>query len=223
MTRLKLILLLLFSTSLAQSQEKLQADSIYNNALELYQQKEIDKAKLKFEKVLELNRNYKDAIFNLGVINYEQGNKEKAINLFQTCVKLGDRNSAELLKSQLGQTILFADTMHIDDLDVLPKVMVNAKAEEIFINKAWNKIIEKQVLDGFRKSKILKKELGGKKIFLSMYFGKDGRLDAKLLGSHKEQIVQDEISLVLQQILIIPGKYQNKDVTTSGITVPIQL
>lgn len=123
MTKFKLTLLivLLFPALFIQAQRNRQVDSIYNNASNLYQQKEIDKAISEFEKVILLNPTYKDAIFNLAVINYETGNKEKAINLFQKCVKLGDRASADVLKKQLGQTILYADTMHIDDVDVHPK------------------------------------------------------------------------------------------------------
>lgn len=218
--------LFLFSFCGTSAQKIWKIDSVYNNALNLYQQKNIDKAKVEFEKVLALNSKHKDATFNLAVINYELGNKDKAIGLFQACVKLKDRNAAAVLKQQLGQTIAYSDTMHLDDVTTSPKVIVNSKQEEIIINKDLNKVLANQIANGLRKSKVLKKEVGfreGKKIFLSLFFGKDGKLGAEVLSQNKNQIVQEEIASILQKISIIPGKYEDKEVVTWGITVPFQL
>jgi|GEM_PF-6790548 len=213
---------LVFSFYHVNAQGSKQVDSIYNNALVLYEQKAFDRAKAEFEKVIILSPRHKDAIFNLAVINYEQGNKDQAIGLFQTCVKLKDRNAADLLKNQLGQQIAYADTMHLDDVDTSPKVLVNSEQEEIIVNKGLNRVIEKKISDGFRKSKILKKEVGsGKKIFLFMYFGKDGRVDAEVLGKNQNQSVQAEITTILQSITIIPAKYKGKEVVTWGLTLPV--
>lgn len=102
--------------------------------------------------------------------------------------------------------------------------MVNSKQEEIFANKKSNDVIVSQIFNGFKKSKILKKELGNeKKIVLSMYFGKDGKLGAKVLRPKSNLIVQEEITSILQKIAIIPGKYQNKETVTWGFIVPVQL
>jgi len=52
---------------------------------------------------------------------------------------------------------------------------------------------------------------------------KDGKLDAKLLGQNKNQIVQAEITSILNQISIVPGKYMGKEVVAYGIILPVQL
>jgi tetratricopeptide (TPR) repeat protein len=205
------------------AQENSKVDSIYNNAVSLYQQKEIEKAILEFEKVVIINPRHKDAIFNLAVINYEKGKRDKAIELFQTCVKLKDRKAADFLKKQLGVAIQYADTMLLDDLEISPKILVNSSYEEILLKKGFNKVFEKQIIDAIRKSKLLIKVLRNGRIILDLYFGKDGNLDAKLLGRNKNQIVQAEITSVLHQISIVPGKYMGKEVVAYGIILPVQL
>jgi hypothetical protein len=49
------------------------------------------------------------------------------------------------------------------------------------------------------------------------------RFNAELLGQNKNQIVQAEITSILHQISIIPGKYMGKEVVAFGITLPVQL
>ena len=220
---LALVIFNIFFFSSTNAQNLKRADSIYNKALSLYELKDTTNAILEFEEVIKLNQSYKNAIFNLAVINYERGNKEKAFNLFQRCVQLKDRNAADLLK-KFGQTIIYADTMFIGDLEYLPKVPIQSRQEDLFVNNSLNKIIINQISEGFRKSKILKKNVGiGKKIFLSIYVCKDGRLNADLLGRITDQVVQEEITSILQKIVIIPGKYQDKEVVTWGVTVPVTL
>jgi tetratricopeptide (TPR) repeat protein len=207
-----------------QAQENRQIDSIYKTALAHYQQKETGNAILQFEKIIVLNPRHKDALYNLAVINYELGNKDKAINLFQSCVKLKDRGAAKILKEQPGQTIAYADTMFFEDLDVKPKVLVISAEEDLLINNNLNKAVIKQIQQGFGKSKILKKELGaGIRIMLSLYFGKDGSLDAEVLRPAKNEIVQAEITSILKNIKIIPGRYLDQTVVTWGFTLPMLL
>jgi tetratricopeptide (TPR) repeat protein len=216
----------LISISFTKGQVKQKIDSVYDLAVNFYNQKDIGNAKTQFERVINLNPKHKDAIFNLGVINLELRNKAKAIELFQTCVRLNDRSAADLLKTQFGQAINCYDTMHLDDVQIPPKVLVNAIGEDILIKGNLNKFLIKQITDGIKKSKIIKKEIErsdvNKKNFLSLYFRKDGKLGAKLIKP-KSQQVQDEITTIFQKIQIIPAKCDEKEVVTWGLTLPLQL
>src|SRR5688500_14565823 len=97
------LLPLLFTSTNLIAQEKKKAEESYAQGLQLYEQHQTAAAASAFEKVLALNPRHKDAMFNLAVISYDLGKKDRAIGLLQSCVRLGDRNAADLLKEQLKQ------------------------------------------------------------------------------------------------------------------------
>lgn len=131
-------ILLTAVSTLAQDYKQFQ--SMYKNALQLYMQKDTLKAIEELEKIIKLKPNFTDAIYDLGVIHYQAGNREKAINLFQTAVRQGDRKAAEILKEELQQKIAYTDTMLIDDVDVKPYVLVNSKKTG---DKSWTRFKQK--------------------------------------------------------------------------------
>ncbi|OKL39408.1 tetratricopeptide repeat protein [Pontibacter flavimaris] len=224
----KLLLLLLavlvtFTKLAAQDSE--QADRIYSQALELYKQQQLTAAAAEFEKVLTLNPRHKDALYNLAVLNYQFGSKDKAIELLQACVRLGDKEAAQMLKEQLHQKIAYADTMHYDVVDVAPKVLVNAVEEEALVEGGLNKVIEKSLVAELKKSKLLRKQVGqGRLLALSLYFSKDGSLNAIIVTPNKTDAAQQELTSVLQRVVrTIPGKHNGKEVVVGGLTLPVMM
>ncbi|WP_347157103.1 hypothetical protein [Pontibacter chitinilyticus] len=148
------------------------------------------------------------------VINLELENNDRAIDLLPTCVKLHDRVAAKLLKEQLQQKIAYADTMHYDDVDIKPKVVVNSAQEDFLVGTGINKAIEKPLLDGLKKSKVLRKEVAiGTILPFALYFGKDGKLNAEIMGGTISEAAQKELSSILQSLpTIIPGKHRGQEV-----------
>ncbi|WP_276495773.1 tetratricopeptide repeat protein [Pontibacter litorisediminis] len=205
------------------SQGKNQVDEAYAHALELFEQQQIDAAAAEFEKVITLNPRHKDAMYNLAVINLGLGNNDKAVELLQACVRLRDRDAANLLKEQLQQKIAYADTMFWEDVDAAPKVVVNSVHEEVLDGKGLNKAIEKPLLSGLKKSTLLRKEFkAGTMLPLSLYFGKDGKLNAEILGPRKNDAAQQEITDVCSRaVQVIPGKHDGKEVVVWGLTLPV--
>lgn len=219
--RYSLVLSIIISIfNFAKAQSTSHIDSLYENAVKHYQQKKTDSAILQFEKVIFSNPGHRDATFNLAAIYYELGNKKRAIELFQACVKLKDREAASILKNQLSEPILYDDTMHIEDIDILPKLLVKSQPQEIIIEGHLNKKIIDKILSDFRSSKTFKREIGPtSRLTLSLFFGKDGKMDARTIFNNPA--LQAEITAILQGITIIPGKYQNKEVVTYGLRQPI--
>lgn len=207
------------------AQEKNKVEEIYAHALQLYEQQQTEAAVSEFEKVIALNPRHKDAIYNLAVINFDLGNKDKAVKLLQACVRLRDRDAANLLKEQLQQKIALADTMHFEDVDVVPKVVVNSAPEDVLDGKGLNKTIEKSIISELKKSKVLRKQFGaGTMLPLSLYFGKDGKLNAEILGPKRNAAAQQEITEVFSRaVKIIPGKHEGKEVVVWGLTLPVTL
>lgn len=218
-----LAVLAAFSQLLAQ--EKTNVEETYAHALQLYEQQQTKAAISEFEKVIALNPRHKDAMFNLAVINFDLGNKDKAVELLQVCVRLRDRDAANLLKEQLQQKIAFADTMNFEDVDVTPKVVVNAVHEDVIDGKGLNKAIEKSLLSELKKSKSLRKQFSaGTMLPLSLYFGKDGRLNAEILGPKRSEAAQQVITEVFNRaVQIIPGKHEGREVVVWGLTLPVTM
>lgn len=202
-----------------------QVEETYAQALKFYEQHQTEAAVSEFEKVIALNPRHKDAMYNLAVINLDLSNKDKAVELLQACVRLRDRDAANLLKEQLQQKIAFADTMFFEDVDVVPKVVVNSVHEDVLDGKGLNKTIEKSLLSELKKSKYLRKQFtAGTMLPLSLYFGKDGKLNAEILGPKRSAAAQQEITEVFNRaVQIIPGNHEGKEVVVWGLTVPITL
>jgi tetratricopeptide (TPR) repeat protein len=219
------LLALLFSSTQLIAQKNDKAEESYTHALQLYEQKQTAAAASEFEKVLAIIPRHKDAMFNLAVLNFDLGNKDRAMDLLQACVRLGDRNAADLLKEQLQQKIAFADTMDYDDVDIRPKVMVNFVQEEVIVNKGLNKAIVKSLRSELKKSKLLRKQVGvGNLLVLSMYFGRDGILNAEILGANKNGAAQEEVTSVLRRVVqTVPGKHEGKEVVVRGLALPITM
>lgn len=207
------------------AQEKKEVEETYAHALKLYEQQQTTAAVSEFEKVIALNPRHKDAMYNLAVINFDLGNKDRAVELLQACVRLRDRDAANLLKEQLQQKIAYADTMHYDDVDVQPKVVVNSVQEVLLTETGLNKAVERPLLYGLKKSKVLRKEVGAGTILpVSLYFGKDGKLSAEIIGGSISEAAQRELSSVLQSLPpIAPGKHESKELVVWGITIPIRM
>ncbi|WP_187263620.1 tetratricopeptide repeat protein [Pontibacter beigongshangensis] len=219
------VLFILASTSQLLAQGKNKVEETYAHALQLFEQQQTEAAVSEFKKVIVLNPRHKDAIYNLAVINFELGNKEEAVELLQACVRLRDRDAANLLKEQLQQKITYADTMHFEDVDVVPNVVVNSINEYVIDGKGLNKTIEKSILSELKKSKVLRKQFGaGAMLPLSLYFGKDGKLNAEILGPKKSEAAQQEITEVFNKaVQIVPGKHEGKEVVVWGLTLPVTM
>jgi tetratricopeptide (TPR) repeat protein len=207
------------------AQEKNQVEATYAKALKFYEQQQTEAAVSEFEKVIALNPRHKDAMYNLAVINLDLGNKDKAVDLLQACVRLRDRDAANLLKEQLQQKIALADTMHFEDVDLVPQVVIKSVPEDVLDGKGLNKTIEKSILSELKKSRVLRKQFGsGTMLPLSLYFGKDGKLNAEILGPKKNAAAQQEITEVFNRaVQIIPGKHDGKEVVVWGLTLPVTM
>jgi tetratricopeptide (TPR) repeat protein len=196
------LLTLLFTFTQLFAQDYEQAYKVYTNALKLYEQQQTASAIEEFEKVLTLNPKHNNALFNLAVINYDLGNKEKAALLLQACAKLGDKEAAKMLREQLNEKVAFADTMHYNTVDVTPKVLVHAVEEEVLVDAGLNKTIEKSLITELKKSKLLRKQVGdGGFLVLSLYFSKDGSLNALIVTPNKTETAQQEVTSALQKVV----------------------
>jgi tetratricopeptide (TPR) repeat protein len=196
------------------AQDNQQVYNMYVNAVKLYEQKQIQKAMEELEKVINLDPRHKDALFDLGAMNLEVGNKERAIHLLQGAVRLKDRAAADILKKQLGQRIAYYDTMSIDDVDIKPFILLNSKPEEIISEKGLQISINKQLADGIKKSKILKKEAGNRELLvLALYTSKEGELDATLIKGNINKEANEELLKIIKSVNnIIPAQYEGKPV-----------
>lgn len=217
-----IVVLLASISSIAQSSKEI--ENRYKNAIKLYvEQKDTLKAIQELEQVAQLKPRYKDVIFDLGAMYLQTGNPEKAVDMFQTGVRIGDRKAADLLKSELKQKIRYYDTMSFEDVDEKPYILVNDKKEEILVNKELNKIIYKPLLAGIRSSKILKKEMQSRSIIIAVLcISKAGEMDVRMLIT-ENPLVQDEMEKIVKSVgRFSPGKHEGKEVVTTGWTLPIR-
>lgn len=221
---LALFIVAFATSSLSAQKSQTLADSIYDEGVTFYSQNQLTEAVAKFEESLTINPKHKNSLFNLGVIYFENGNKEKGLEYLQTCVRLGDRDAASMLRDKLNVQIAYADTMHFEDIEIGPKIMVKGVAEDIFIPGDVNKAFRQEIIKGMKGSKLIKKDAGkGRLYVLKLFVSKDGIIDAEVLN-HDSKMVQREISRVLKGIPdIVAPKHAGKNVTMMGFTIPLRV
>ncbi|MGN7202749.1 tetratricopeptide repeat protein [Pedobacter sp. SAFR-022] len=217
-----LTLLCFLCLDAAYAQNSSKTDSLYQAALHCYEQQDKAQAMQLFQQVLQFNPLHKDALFNFGVVNYELGNQNKAFEIFQQGVKLHDRNAAELLK-ELGQPIAYADTMYLDDVDTLPKVLTSKGPEDLFRSAgALSFVLQDQIAKEIMQSTEIQKRLGkSRKLFVTLMFLDNGRLTGDVILSNEGQ--GQHVNMVFEGIQLLPAKYQGKAVSVWGLNVPISL
>jgi tetratricopeptide (TPR) repeat protein len=89
-----IILLLTFFIGRTQPTKKEnseQINSIYKNAVVLLERNKLFEANTEFEKVIQLNPNHKDALYNLAIVNDRLGDSPSAIRFLLKGVKLNDK------------------------------------------------------------------------------------------------------------------------------------
>lgn len=219
-TFLTLLFILCLKASFAQNHSK--ADSLYQAALNHYEQQDKSRALELFEQVLQLERLHKDALFNFGVVSYELGNRDKAFAIFQQGVKLHDQNAAKLIK-ELGQPIAYSDTMFLEDVDTLPKLLTRKGPEDLFKSDGVLKsALQDQIAKEIMQSSEIQKRLGkSKKLFVNLFFLDDGRLTGEVTIINEGQ--GQQVNMTFKGIKLSPAIYQGKAVSVWGLVVPISL
>ncbi|POY35168.1 hypothetical protein C3K47_16435 [Solitalea longa] len=232
-----IVLAFIFSLpSFSQSQSK--ADSLYQVALNFYDKQDSKNAIVNFEEVLKLNPKHIDALYNLAAIQYQLGNKAKAIELFQRSAALGDAQSKEILKQKLNVRLNYADTMDIADVDKLPQLIVDGQSEDLLFNKSINtkllkaiaqqivasKEIQNRVFDIEAANKnITSGEIKQVKLMVGLLFGKDGSIT--VIPSENDfadrKLMLDMMKASSKLGKVTPAQYDEKSVCARYYSIPL--
>ncbi|WP_238395639.1 hypothetical protein [Pontibacter pudoricolor] len=80
-----------------------------------------------------------------------------------------------MLRDKLNVQIAYADTMHFEDIEVAPKIMIKGVAEDPFIPGDMNPALRQEIIKGMKGSKLIKKDAGkGRLYVLKLFVSKDG-------------------------------------------------
>lgn len=215
------LLLSILTTFPLFAQNNTPADNIYDEGVRLLEQKQYTEAIKKFEEALTINPKHKNSLFNLAVISFDTGNREKGLEYLQASVRAGDRDAATLLKEEFQQKIALADTMHFEDVDIRPQILIKSKPEELIINGDLHPVLKKKLLYHLKNSKVLRRDAGDGKLYaLSLSVNKAGIIGCELLNHPKNQTAQQELSTILQSIANIkPAVHEGKEVAVYGLAV----
>jgi tetratricopeptide (TPR) repeat protein len=88
-----------------------QINSIYKNAVILLERNKLFEANAEFEKVIQLNPNHKDALYNMALISDSLEDSPSAIRFLLKGVKLNDEKATKLLVDKFHYKLSYADTM----------------------------------------------------------------------------------------------------------------
>ncbi|GLU55808.1 tetratricopeptide repeat protein [Dyadobacter frigoris] len=217
MKKIIFIALLILSsfTSFSQNQNEK-----FEECLTYVKSNNLNKAESCFQSLLETDRKNKDIIFNLAYVKLNLNKREEAIVLLQKAVQLNDREAAKVLTQELHEKIAYYDTMLVDYVDEKPLVINGDKREDIIVKSGrLNPVLEKQIMQQFKKTRINPKNFKGGRLFLQLFIEKDGSLNCIAYNvTAAEQVVLTE---GFKKIILVPGKHEGKAVIVRGWNLPI--
>lgn len=118
-------------------------DTIYKNAVILFERNKLFEANAEFEKVIKLNSNHKDALYHLAVISDKLGDSSTAVRFLLKGLKLNDRKAAKLLVNRFNYKLTYADTMQNIDLSTQEKYFALKNHQVTSLSDLANQILLK--------------------------------------------------------------------------------
>lgn len=97
----------------AQQSKVAQIDALYKNAITLLRDRKIFDANREFEKVLSLDSNHVESLYNLGKINEVLDDSSTAVKFFLRGVHLNDPRAKKELVGRYKYKVTYADTMQV--------------------------------------------------------------------------------------------------------------
>ena len=223
---MKILILALLNVFLTYdvNSQNIKTDSIRNKAVLLYQHSDFINAEDEFKKIIEIDPDNLDALYNLGVINSQLGKQKESVNYFQKCVKLRDRESAKILKEDYKVPIEYSDFMHADDVDELPQFLYKTKYYKIVDKGALNNTFLSVLQKELKKSELVRKSKFSGKVFLQLEIDKRGKLICIIQKGTQNLNLDNGIKTILENTFeFIPGKYQGLDVGVWAWVLPLTI
>ncbi len=120
-----------------------QINSSYENGVFLLQKNKLFEANAEFEKVIKLNPNHKDALYNLAIISDKLDDSPSAIRFLLRGVKLNDKKASKYLVDKFGFKLSYADTMQNVDISTQEKYLELKKVQVSSLSDLTNKILSR--------------------------------------------------------------------------------
>jgi hypothetical protein len=139
-------LLLTFFVGQAQTMQSAnteQINAVYRNAVILLEENRLFEANAEFEKVVKLNPNHKDALYNLAIISEKLGDSPSAIRFLLKGVKLNDKKASKFLVDRFQYKLSYADTMQNIDFSTQEKYLELKTQQVSTLSDLINKIVSK--------------------------------------------------------------------------------
>ncbi len=114
---------------------------IYKNAINLLEKNKLFEANDEFEKIIKIDPNNVDALYNLAIISEKLDDSPSAIRFLKRCVKLNDKKAANLLVKKYHYKLSYADTMQNIDISTNEKYIKLKDAQYSSLNDLTNIIL----------------------------------------------------------------------------------
>ena len=120
-----------------------QINTLYKNGVILLDENKLFEANAEFERVIKLDPNHKDALYNLAIINDKLGETPTAIGFLLRGLKLNDMRAAKILVNKFNYKLTYADTMQNIDISTHDKYKQLKNQQVLSLSDLINKILSK--------------------------------------------------------------------------------
>ena len=189
-------IILLFAVGISFGQKN-EIEKLLIEGNEFYQNSDFESAKLKFESIIKIDPNNKDALFNLAETELSFGNTKMACKLLQESYSYGNFEAYDLI-NQYCDGLKYSERMFLSHVDELPKFKYKNNFKPLIvkqreINTKYVKLLKSEI----KKSKFLKGING--KIYIKIEIDANGKLLTQIHGK-LSNIQRSELENVLHQM-----------------------
>lgn len=207
MKRLVLILVLFFcGVSLAQ---KTQIDSLMIVGNDAFANSEFELAQKSFVSVLSLDEDNQQALYNLGLIQVNYGDKNFGCELLQKSYSVGDFGAYEMIIKYCGE-LEYNEKMYLPHVDELPKFKIKESYEPIIIGRSLNPKFAKLLSRGIRRSERFQGFTG--QVRFNFTVDRSGKFDSRVYSYFTESQKYEFERILANMTEYQPAMHQGKAV-----------
>ena len=191
---------------------QLYAETLFSLGLISFQQNRLEDASNYFNRIVAVNPNEEQALFNLGIIASRLEQREEAIVYFQRSLRSGNREAGRILREHYENF----DFMHIEDVDVLPRIILRGREREINKSGQIHERFDFELRRAINRSELFSQQWMSSRFFLRLEIDKNGRLISTFLEGSIPDLDNELKSILENMFEFVPARYQGMNVGVSG-------
>lgn len=202
-------------------------DSLYAKADSFFSENKFDEAEVLYRKIIAIDSLNTNSLYNLGVVKFKQKKIREAVEYFQSCAALGDKDAINVVKNTFHQEIGYRELMDRSIVDTLPRLVLSKRRSMPIFDKSLNKMNPKftnKLTLKILKSGLIGRNMRSVNLIMGFTINKRGELTCSILSSSETEKFNSAVKkLIEKSFKFIPAIYKGKSVGVINLFDSINL